>query len=38
MGVFENKEFRKIFGSTMEEVTGGWRKWLRTELCEFYSS
>ena len=36
--MFENRVLRKIFGSTMDEVTGGWRKLHKGELHHVYSS
>ena len=30
--VFENREFRRIFGPKRDEVTGEWRKWHNEEL------
>jgi hypothetical protein len=30
--VFENRVLRRIFGSKMDEVTGGWRKLHNEEL------
>jgi hypothetical protein len=33
--VFENRVPRRIFGPKREEVTGGWRKLHREELCKF---
>ncbi|KAJ4446570.1 hypothetical protein ANN_13267 [Periplaneta americana] len=36
--VFENKVFRKIFGTKRDEVTGEWRKLHNTELHALYSS
>ncbi|KAJ4435849.1 hypothetical protein ANN_18468 [Periplaneta americana] len=36
--VFENKIFRKIFGTKTDEVTGEWRKLHNTELHTVYSS
>jgi hypothetical protein len=38
LGVFENKELRRIFGPKRDEVTGGWRKLLNEELHGLYSS
>jgi hypothetical protein len=36
--VFENRVFRRIFGSKRDEVTGGWRKLHNEELHGLYSS
>jgi hypothetical protein len=36
--VFENKVLRRIFGSKLDEVTGGWRKLHKEELHHLYSS
>jgi hypothetical protein len=36
--VFENRVLRRIFASKRNEVTGGWRKLHKKELCDFYSS
>ena len=38
MRVFENRVLRRIFGSTWDEVTGGWRKLHNEELNDMYSS
>jgi hypothetical protein len=35
--VFENKVLRRIFGSKMDEETGGWRKLHSEELHNLYS-
>jgi hypothetical protein len=36
--VFESRVLRRIFGSKMDEVIGGWRKLHHEELHKFYSS
>jgi hypothetical protein len=36
--VFENRVLRRIFGSKMDGVTGGWRKLHNEELHNLYSS
>jgi hypothetical protein len=36
--VFEKRVMRRIFGPTMDEMTGGWRKLLNKELHNLYSS
>ena len=36
--VFENMALRRIFGSTRDEVTGGWRRLHNEELNDLYSS
>jgi hypothetical protein len=36
--VFENRVLGRIFGSTRDEVTGGWRKLHNEELHNLYSS
>ena len=36
--VFENRVLRRIFGSKRDEVTGEWRKLLKEELNDLYSS
>ena len=36
--VFENREFRRIFGPKTDEVTGEWRKLHNEELNDLYSS
>ena len=36
--VFENRVLRRIFGSKRDEVTGDWRKLLKEELNDLYSS
>jgi hypothetical protein len=36
--VFENRVLRRIFGSKGDEVTGEWRKFLKEELRDLYSS
>jgi hypothetical protein len=36
--VFENRVFRRIFGTKRDEVTGGWRKLHSEELSDLYSS
>jgi hypothetical protein len=36
--VFENRVFRRIFGSKRDEVTGGWRKLHNEEFHNLYSS
>jgi hypothetical protein len=36
--VFENRELGRTFGSTRDEVTGGWRKLHNKELYNLYSS
>jgi hypothetical protein len=36
--VFENRVLRRIFGSKMDRVTGGWRKLHKEELHNLYSS
>jgi hypothetical protein len=36
--VFENRMLRRIFGPKKDEVTGGWRKLLKEELHDLYSS
>jgi hypothetical protein len=36
--VFENRVLRRIFGSTGDEVTGGWRKPHNEEFRNLYSS
>jgi hypothetical protein len=36
--VFQNRAFSRIFGSKMDEVTGGWRKLHNDELHNLYSS
>jgi hypothetical protein len=36
--VFENRVLRRIFGSRVVEVTGGWRKLHNEELRDLYSS
>jgi len=36
--MFQNRELRRIFGSKRDEVTGEWRKLLKEELNDFYSS
>jgi hypothetical protein len=36
--VFENRVLRRIFGSKMDEVMGGWRKLYSDVLRNFYSS
>ena len=38
MRLFENRVLRKIFGSKRDEVTGEWRKLLKEELYNIYSS
>jgi hypothetical protein len=35
--VFENRVLRRIFGPKCNEVKGGWRKFNKDELCNFYS-
>jgi hypothetical protein len=35
---FENRMFRRIFGPTRDEATGGWRKLHNEELHSLYSS
>jgi hypothetical protein len=37
LGVFENRELRRIFGQKRDEVTGGWRKLHNEELHDLYS-
>jgi hypothetical protein len=34
---FENRVFRRIYGSNRDEVTGGWRKLHNVELHDVYS-
>ena len=36
--VFENKVFRRIFGTRRDEVTGKWRRLRKEELNYLYSS
>jgi len=36
--VFENKVWRRIFGSKREEVTGTWRELCNEKLYNLYSS
>jgi hypothetical protein len=36
--VFENRVLRRIFGSKMEEVVGGWRRLHNEELHNLYAS
>jgi hypothetical protein len=36
--VFENRVFRRIFGSKRDDVTGEWRKLHNAELHDLYSS
>jgi hypothetical protein len=36
--VFENRVFRRIFGSKRDKVTGGWRELHNEELHNLYSS
>jgi hypothetical protein len=36
--VFENRVFRRIFGSKRDEVTGGWREIHNYELHNLYLS
>jgi hypothetical protein len=36
--VFENRVLRRILEPRREEVTGGWRKQLKEELRDLYSS
>jgi hypothetical protein len=36
--VFENRVLRRIFGSKRDEVTGEWKKLLKEELRDLYSS
>jgi hypothetical protein len=36
--VFENRVLRRIYGTTREELTGGWRKLHNEELHNLYSS
>jgi hypothetical protein len=36
--VFENMALRRIFGPKRDEVIGGWRKLLKKELQNLYSS
>jgi hypothetical protein len=36
--VFENRVFRRIFGSKRDEVTGEWRKLHNEELHDLYAS
>jgi hypothetical protein len=36
--VFENRVLRRIFGAKRDEVTGEWRKLLKEELHDLYSS
>jgi hypothetical protein len=36
--VFENRVLRRVFRLKRDEVTGGWRKLLNRELCDWYSS
>jgi hypothetical protein len=36
--VFENRVLRRIFGTKMDEVTGGWRKLHNEGLHNLYSS
>jgi hypothetical protein len=38
LGVFENRELRRIFGPKGDEVTGEWRKLHNEELHDSYSS
>jgi hypothetical protein len=38
MRVFENRAFKRIFGSKKDEVTGDWRKLHNEELHDVYSS
>jgi hypothetical protein len=38
LGVFENRVWRRIFGPTRDEVTGGWRKLHNEEFHDLYSS
>jgi hypothetical protein len=38
MRVFENSVFRRIFGPTMDEGTGDWRKLRNEELNDLYCS
>jgi hypothetical protein len=38
LGVFENRELRRIFGLKRDEVMGGWRKLHNKELHDLYSS
>jgi hypothetical protein len=37
MRVFENRVLRTIFGTSIDEVTGGWRKPHNEELRNLYS-
>jgi hypothetical protein len=36
--VFQNRVLRKVFGPKRDEVTGEWRKFLKEELRDLYSS
>jgi hypothetical protein len=36
--MFENRELRRIFGPTREEVAGGWRRLQNEELHKLYAS
>jgi hypothetical protein len=36
--VFENRVLRRIFGPERDEITGGWRRLHKEELCKKYSS
>ena len=36
--VFENRVFRRVFGSKGDEVTGDWRKLQNEELNDLYCS
>jgi metal-dependent hydrolase (beta-lactamase superfamily II) len=38
MRVFENRVLKKIFGSKMEEVVGGWKRLHNEELHNMYNS
>jgi hypothetical protein len=38
LSVFENRVLRRIFGPKRDEVTGEWRKLLKEELRDLYSS
>jgi hypothetical protein len=35
--VFEKRVLRRIFATSKDEVTGGWRKLHNEELCNLYS-
>jgi hypothetical protein len=37
LGLFEDRDLRRIFGPKRDEVKGYWRKLYKKELCNLYS-